>query len=152
MKRAQIKVGAWVGQDSHQKHWPIGDVKNVIFDIKNIWGGRFKCIAPRFGGIPYCNGPLFVDRRDLIPLVEGQSSWPCYVSLEETTTMEEGFQAAVRHLDYKTMTYVIDPRPWLRKRVLPTEHRADIEAICKALILKSEKRIIKAVQDSNNPL
>lgn len=71
--RAQIKPGAWFGQDFGQHKWPDVPYADaaIIFDVKYghpLLSGYVVCQAPNFGCKPYGNGPLYVKPEDLLPV------------------------------------------------------------------------------------
>jgi len=148
--KARIRAGAWVGQDFTQKQWPIEEgTEHLIFEAEDIRGGRFRCTARGFGERPhYGNGALYVERRDLIPITRQTAGWftddegkDHRVSdvMEELTTLEAGFRAALKHIDPTTAMYVADPVRRVRELSLSAGDRDDIEAIRKALGMMETK-------------
>ena len=135
MKKARIRKGAWVGQDFTQKHWPIGDAESsLVFEIKDIGGGRFKCTAPGFGAEEaYDKGALYVERRDLM--------WAPTATMEDLVVIGQGFLAMLKHLDKETYAYAEDHRPWIKGSSVSAEYRAHVDAIKDALALLREQRM-----------
>jgi len=135
VKQAQIKIGAWVERAFTRRQWPIKCSESIVFDIKDVGNGRFKCTAPGFGGDPYGNGALYAKRSDLIPWTKSQPQ-PHHTVLEEMKALREGFKAAICYLDPEMMPYLgIYP---LRIGTDPKNHLATIRAIFKALDLIKE--------------
>jgi len=66
--KVKVREGAWVGQYMTQKRWPFyPGTEDTVFDIDTAdTSFRLKCTAPNFGGKPYGNGSIYVDRDDVL--------------------------------------------------------------------------------------
>lgn len=63
--QGRIRDGAFVGCDMHIVKWRD---EGEVFEVQPFTENKVRLIASGFGGKPYGNGPLYVNKGDLIEI------------------------------------------------------------------------------------